>query len=29
VDHADVEDKVLIPRVAELERSLLNSPNSV
>lgn len=23
VDHADVEDKVLIPRVAELERSLL------
>jgi len=29
VDHADVEDKVLIPRVAELERSLLNSANSV
>jgi regulator of cell morphogenesis and NO signaling len=25
VDHADVEDKVLIPRVAELESSLLNS----
>jgi regulator of cell morphogenesis and NO signaling len=24
VDHADVEDKVLIPRVAELESSLLN-----
>lgn len=24
VDHADVEDKVLIPRVAELERSLLS-----
>lgn len=29
VDHADVEDKVLIPRVAELESSLLNSANSV
>jgi len=29
VDHADVEDKVLIPRVAELEISLLNSANSV
>ena len=29
VDHADVEDKVLIPRVAELESSLLNSTNSV
>ena len=28
VDHADVEDKVLIPRVAELERSLLNSVSS-
>ena len=28
VDHADVEDKVLIPRVAELESSLLNSANS-
>jgi regulator of cell morphogenesis and NO signaling len=27
VDHADVEDKVLIPRVAELESSLLNSAN--
>ncbi len=25
VDHADVEDKVLIPRVAELERELLNN----
>ena len=24
VDHADVEDKVLIPRVAELERKLIN-----
>jgi regulator of cell morphogenesis and NO signaling len=29
VDHANVEDKVLIPRVAELESSLLNSANSV
>ena len=29
VDHADVEDKVLIPRVAELESSLLNSAGSV
>ncbi len=28
VDHADVEDKVLIPRVAELERSLLNRVSS-
>ena len=26
VDHADVEDKVLIPRVAELEEKLLNTP---
>jgi regulator of cell morphogenesis and NO signaling len=25
VDHADMEDKVLIPRVADLERELLNS----
>lgn len=29
VDHADMEDKVLIPRVAELERSLLNNAPSV
>jgi regulator of cell morphogenesis and NO signaling len=28
VDHADVEDKVLIPRVAELETSMLKSASS-
>jgi regulator of cell morphogenesis and NO signaling len=28
VDHADMEDKVLIPRVAELERSLINAVSS-
>ena len=26
VDHADMEDKVLVPRVAELEDKLLNPP---
>jgi regulator of cell morphogenesis and NO signaling len=26
LDHADMEDKVLIPRVAELEKKLLNTP---
>jgi hemerythrin superfamily protein len=25
VDHADMEDKVLVPRVAELEKTLLKS----
>ena len=29
VDHADVEDKVLIPRVTELERKLLNRETTV
>ncbi len=29
VDHADVEDKVLIPRVAELEKKLLNRTSPV
>lgn len=29
VDHADVEDKVLIPRVAELEKELLNRESPV
>jgi hemerythrin superfamily protein len=29
VDHADMEDKVLIPRVAELETKLRHSAGSV
>lgn len=28
VDHADMEDKILVPRVAELEKELLNSAHS-
>lgn len=28
IDHADMEDKVLIPRVAEMERTLLNRASS-
>jgi len=28
-DHADMEDKVLVPRVAELEEALLNSPGLI
>jgi len=29
VDHADLEDKILIPRVAELESKLCNNSSSV